>query len=67
MAASSAPRTYETIAEAARRIGVHPNTLRRRIADGSLTAYRFGPRLIRLDAGEVDALLRAVPNARTAA
>lgn len=61
------PRKYETIAEAARRIGVHPNTLRRRIADGGLTAYRFGPRLIRLDAGEVDALLRAVPNARSAA
>ena len=52
-----------TIAEAAERIRVNPKTIRRRIADGSLTGYRVGPRLIRLDPAEVDALLRPIPTA----
>lgn len=56
-------KTYETIADAAARLGVSPRTIRRRIADGQLTAYRFGPRLIRLDAVEVDAVLRRIPAA----
>ena len=56
-------KTYETIAEAAGRLGVSQRTIRRRIADGHLTAYRLGPRLIRLDAIEVDAILRRIPAA----
>ncbi len=36
-------------------------TIRRRIADGSLTAFRFGPRLIRVDLNELDKLLRPIP------
>ena len=52
-----------TIAEAAALIRVHPRTIRRRIAEGSLTAYRVGPHLIRLDAGELDAMLRPIPAA----
>jgi len=56
-------KTYETIPGAAQRVGVHPRTLRRRIADGSLTGYRFGPTLIRVDPAEVDALLRPIPTA----
>ncbi len=54
---------YVTIAEAAVRLGVNPKTLRRRIADGTLTGHRVGPRLIRLDPAEVDALLRVIPSA----
>lgn len=50
-----------TIAEAAALIRVHPRTIRRRIAEGALTAYRVGPSLIRLDAGELNALLRPIP------
>ena len=49
---------YESISEAAKRTGVHPNTIRNRIATGALTAYRFGPRLIKLDPAQVDALMR---------
>jgi excisionase family DNA binding protein len=52
-----------TIAEVAERFRVHPRTVRRRIAEGALTAYRVGPHLIRLDADEVDALLRPIPAA----
>jgi excisionase family DNA binding protein len=59
---TSAPR-YESLVEAAERLGVSTKTLRRRIADGSLTAYRLGPHLIRLDPAEVDALARPIPTA----
>jgi excisionase family DNA binding protein len=54
--------SYETIAEAARRTGVSTKTIRRRIAEGRLTGYRFGPTLIRLNPAEVDALLRPIPS-----
>lgn len=43
------PVTYETLATAATRTGVSTRTLRRRIAEGKLIAYRLGPRLIRLN------------------
>ncbi len=56
-----------TIGAAAVRLGVHPKTIRRRIADGQLTGYRVGPHLIRLDPAEVDALLRPIPTGGSAA
>jgi excisionase family DNA binding protein len=53
---------YETLAEAAARLDVHPRTLRRRVAEGRLTAYRLdGSTLIRLDPAAVDQLLRPIP------
>ena len=55
--------TTESIADAAKRHGVNPLTIRRRISDGTLTAYRFGPKLIRIDPNEVDAALRPIPTA----
>jgi len=55
---------YETIMDAARRLGVNPRTIRRRISEGKLTAFRLGPTLIRLDPAEVDNLLRPIPAAR---
>lgn len=51
---------FETLAQAAARLGICVKTLRRRIADGSLTGYRLGS-LIRVDRAEVDALLRPIP------
>jgi excisionase family DNA binding protein len=60
---STPRRSYESIAAAADRMGVSTRTLRRRIADGSLRAYRLGPRIIRLDAAEVDRLMVPVPTA----
>src|SRR4051794_12696315 len=36
---------------------VHDDTIRRRIACGDLTRYRFGPKKIYVDLNEIDALL----------
>jgi excisionase family DNA binding protein len=65
VAASAAKhsRHYGSIDQAARLVGVSSRTIRRRIADGSLTGYRFGPRVIRVDLDEVDSLLKRIPAA----
>lgn len=60
---AATPRQYESLAQAAARTGVSVRTLRRRVAEGRLTAYRCGPRLLRVAADEVDALMRPVPTA----
>ena len=52
------------IAEAAEYTNVHPSTLRRRIADGQLPAYRVGPKLLKVDIEDVEALIRPVPATR---
>lgn len=57
------PRRLASIADAARYTACNPKTIRRRIADGSLTGYRMTSRLIRVDLNEVDALLRPIPTA----
>jgi len=57
----------ETLAMASARHAVSVKTLRRRISEGRLTAYRFGPTLIRVDPAEVDGLLRPIPTTGTAA
>ena len=53
-----------SIAAAADTLGVSTKTIRRYIADGRLTACRMGPRLIRVDMTEVDALLSPIPTAQ---
>jgi len=58
---------YVPIAAGAVHAGVSQKTIRRRIADGTLTGYRMGPRLIRVDLNELDALLRPIPTAGDAA
>lgn len=50
-----------TLTEAADAIGVHRRTLERYIKAGRLTAYRVGPRLVRVDPDEVEALLVPIP------
>lgn len=49
-----------TLAEAAEYLQISPRTIRRRIADGSLTGYRLGSRIIRVDLAEVDSLMRPI-------
>ncbi len=49
--------------DAADYLGVHVKTIRRRIADGTLTGYRMGPRLIRVDLSEIERVLAPIPTA----
>jgi excisionase family DNA binding protein len=44
--------------------GVSEKTLRRYIAEGKITGYRLGPRLIRVDLDEIEALLKPIPAAK---
>jgi excisionase family DNA binding protein len=50
-----------TMQEAAEIYGVCPSTIRRYITAGLITAYRVGPRVIRLDADELDEQLLGAP------
>ena len=52
-----------SIPAAAERYEVHPATVRRWISDGRITGYRFGPRMIRVDLDELDALFRPMATA----
>lgn len=40
---------WASMEDAARYLGVSSRTIRRRIADGTIPAKRFGPRLVRVD------------------
>lgn len=57
-------RQLVTIADAADHIGMNPKTVRRYIAAGRITAYRVGPRAVRVDLNELETmLLRPIPTA----
>lgn len=50
------------LSRVAENCAVHERTVRRWIAQGHVTAYRLpGSRLIRVDAAEIDKLLRPIP------
>ncbi|MGE2718509.1 excisionase family DNA-binding protein [Mycolicibacterium celeriflavum] len=51
---TSRRRRYGSVADAAEYIGVTPRTIRQMIADGRITGYRNGPRLVRVDLNEID-------------
>ena len=57
MPSSSNPRRYAKLAEAADYIGVTDRTIRQMIADGRITGYRSGSRLVRVDLNELDAAM----------
>ena len=57
--------TYLSLAEAAEVVGQSVKTLRRRISAGTLPAYRFGPRSIRVQLGDLEASGHRIPSART--
>lgn len=56
-------RKNMTLREAADWYGLSERTLRRRIAEGKLRAYRVGPRSIRVSVEDLDALARPIPSA----
>jgi excisionase family DNA binding protein len=51
-------RRYVKVAEAADYLQVTDRTIRQMVADGRLTAYRSGTRLVRLDLNEIDAAMQ---------
>jgi excisionase family DNA binding protein len=51
-------RRYAKLTEAAEYLGVTDRTIRQMIADGRLTGYRNGSRLVRVDLNEVDAAMQ---------
>lgn len=56
-------RAYDSLSSAAQRAGVSERTIRRWIAHGRLAGYRVGPRLLRVDRAELDALFAVIPTA----
>lgn len=60
---STANRQWLTQEEAADYLKITPRTVRRMVSSGQLPAFRLGPRLLRIDLADVDALLRRVPTA----
>ncbi|SBS78217.1 Gene 36 protein (modular protein) [uncultured Mycobacterium sp.] len=48
------------LTEAAKRLGVHYRTVRRWIAAGRIDAVRVGPRLLKVDATQLDRLMSPV-------
>lgn len=48
------------LADAAALVPCSTRTLRRRIADGSLTAYRFGPKLLLIDLDDLERVFQQV-------
>jgi len=56
-------RHYESVANAAARVGVSTKTVRRWIASGQLAGYRVGARLLRVDPDDVDRMLTPIPTA----
>jgi excisionase family DNA binding protein len=55
---TSIRRRYIKIADAADYLGVTDRTIRQMIADGRLTGYRSGTRLVRLDLNEIDTAMQ---------
>jgi len=53
-------RSLISLQEAAERIGLDTTTIRRYVTSGRLTGYRLGPKLIRVDAAEVDDLAQPI-------
>lgn len=51
-------RRYGKISEAAGYLGVTDRTIRQMIADGRLTGYRSGSRLVRVDLNEIDSAMK---------
>ena len=65
MSEKRAPKTrLIKINQASEQYDVSERTIRRRISDGSLTGYRLGKRIIRVDPDEVAALFHCIPSAK---
>lgn len=54
-------RRLASIAAAADYAACSGKTIRRRIADGTIPAYRFGKRSLRVDLADIDGALSPIP------
>ena len=61
------PKRLVPLDAAAEYVSCNERTIRRYIAAGRLTGYRVGPRMIRVDLDELEAMLRPIPTAGHAA
>lgn len=61
------PRNLIPLADAAAQTQLNVRTIRRYIAAGRLTGYRVGPKSIRIDQVELDALSKPIPTVSGAA
>jgi len=52
-------RRYASLTVAAEYVGCHRETIRKMQADGRLTKYQLGPRVLRVDLNEIDAAMAA--------
>lgn len=59
--AKGPPKRLAPLSRAAEHLAVSVDTIRKYITDGRLTGYRLGPRELRVDMDEVEALPKAVP------
>ena len=66
MPKNKAQQRLSTVPDAADVFGCHPSTLRRYIATGRITGYRFGPRMLRVDLDEIEAMLTPLATAKNA-
>lgn len=60
-------RRLAAVQDGASYAGVSTKTIRRWIANGVLPGYRMGPRLLKVDLNDLDALARRIPTAGDAA
>jgi excisionase family DNA binding protein len=63
-AAAGWSRRLVGLSEAAANADVSVRTLRRYIAQGRLTGYRVGPRLVKIDLAELERLIRPIPTVK---
>jgi excisionase family DNA binding protein len=54
---------FVSLDQAARLVGLNKRTLRRRVAQGVLPAYRSGPRVIRIKVADLEKLWQRIPTA----
>jgi excisionase family DNA binding protein len=57
------PPTYVSLEQAAEITAQSVKTIRRRVSDGTLPAYRLGPRAIRIRLDDLEAMARRLPTA----
>ena len=58
---------YVSLALGAETLGVSERTIRRMIANGLIKGYKIGPRLVRIDLNELEALPAQIPTVGGAA